>query len=367
MELDGFWAAPLTRGWTQGGPPHRLASEGCPAHAGMDPSGSGFRVRSRRLPRSRGDGPGPGATPRPTMMAAPLTRGWTLAPIALVADPAGCPAHAGMDRSRRAPRRRRRGLPRSRGDGPSGELRRISVSLAAPLTRGWTRPRRGAYSHRDGCPAHAGMDRLIGKPAARVDRLPRSRGDGPPARNAWCAQPSAAPLTRGWTPLRAARPLPRPGCPAHAGMDPRSGSRSDRWTRLPRSRGDGPRYARRGSGSSPAAPLTRGWTRAGGYAQTHDDGCPAHAGMDPPDRRGSRRASWLPRSRGDGPRFPGAQLSGSTAAPLTRGWTLRRAKHSELRQGCPAHAGMDPRPAVVAPAVGGLPRSRGDGPSSFVE
>ena len=207
------------------------------------------------------------------------------------------------------------------------------------------------------------MDRRAAACVGESVRLPRSRGDGPPHPRVLIPRPRAAPLTRGWTVSRIA-PLARVlGCPAHAGMDPSTGRcrRCNPW--LPRSRGDGPQVKDHLLASGMAAPLTRGWTLEGCADVLRRRGCPAHAGMDPTARCRAAGARWLPRSRGDGPYYAGTYGRVAQAAPLTRGWTRRQdgAVHQQL--GCPAHAGMDPRPTVRLTHSGWLPRSRGNGPS----
>ena len=172
---------------------------------------------------------------------------------------------------------------------------------AAPLTRGWTPPSQCHRVGHAGCPAHAGMDPMMSFVVQGLNRLPRSRGDGPWETQRDVVLAEAAPLTRGWTLLHLdARELPQ-GCPAHAGMDPaRSRRLSGSW-RLPRSRGDGPERYRDLWTYNGAAPLTRGWTRGPPVVPAHGLGCPAHAGMDPSDSPTYSSRFGLPRSRGDGP------------------------------------------------------------------
>ena len=111
--------------------------------------------------------------------ASPHTRGWTPPLAERVALYHGFPAHAGMDPCAGTASGRRPGLPRTRGDGPLPQLRRVADDLASPHTRGWTRGVATAGEHERGFPAHAGMDPLEGAEMARIARLPRTRGDGP--------------------------------------------------------------------------------------------------------------------------------------------------------------------------------------------
>ena len=234
-------------------------------------------------------------------MAAPLTRGWTPPGLGRSAAWRGCPAHAGMDPYNWPIRSLLPWLPRSRGDGPGSATAVLVTVKAAPLTRGWTVVGRWQIERASGCPAHAGMDPRCRQHQGPDDRLPRSRGDGPCASCGIRASGQAAPLTRGWTPRAPPPPAGARGCPAHAGMDPDPGRPRCLCARLPRSRGDGPCSSTAGSVLRLAAPLTRGWTQELCRPRPIRPGCPAHAGMDPPWRCSARPARRLPRSRGDGP------------------------------------------------------------------
>ncbi|MFM2406366.1 MAG: hypothetical protein RL223_4246 [Pseudomonadota bacterium] len=206
------------------------------------------------------------------------------------------------------------------------------------------------------------MDPCLSGRSQPMRRLPRSRGDGPDSPPSWPAPPTAAPLTRGWTPGQVARGGGRQGCPAHAGMDPACIAPRMPLGGLPRSRGDGPGTEVKVGQVWEAAPLTRGWTPWQSQAGGMHTGCPAHAGMDPTCARRRPTRSRLPRSRGDGPIAAGLCASCGTAAPLTRGWTPQNRALPQVCKGCPAHAGMDPNSDPRGGRRHRLPRSRGDGP-----
>ena len=194
-------------------------SRGFPAHAGMDRV---LAVGDRPLlglPRTRGDGPSRVIVVGDYGMASPHTRGWTLNQLRGGLAAPGFPAHAGMDRARLRAGRCSRRLPRTRGDGPCGHCAASTACRASPHTRGWTRGIDGRAVLRGGFPAHAGMDPE--RPDSRLPpvRLPRTRGDGPwdPDAGRWLTW--ASPHTRGWTPADRHRPGGAGGFPAHAGMD----------------------------------------------------------------------------------------------------------------------------------------------------
>ena len=131
-------------------------------------------------------------------------------------------------------------LPRSRGDGPQTKLTFYRGLPAPPLTRGWSRSQGLVDDDARGSPAHAGMVPVRGETPHQIERLPRSRGDGPPWVWALTFKRVAPPLTRGWSLLDALATKAALGSPAHAGMVPRLGDADGDASGLPRSRGDGP-------------------------------------------------------------------------------------------------------------------------------
>ena len=174
--------------------------------------------------------------------------------------------------------------------------------------------------------------------------------------------PSASPHTRGWTRGECAGHDAGAGFPAHAGMDPIPILFSGITTWLPRTRGDGPRLPAGHYAFAGASPHTRGWTRRSSCRARRPAGFPAHAGMDPPIRIVRPGRCRLPRTRGDGPFEPFVVFGPVPASPHTRGWTLMAKPVADIVGGFPAHAGMDPWLAWCPNTQKGLPRTRGDGP-----
>ena len=247
----------------------------------MDPGRLAHQIPRGGLPRTRGDGPREEVEQAKVVAASPHTRGWTPACSALTTQRDGFPAHAGMDPWSRPSWPRFRRLPRTRGDGPYDVAKMVGRVAASPHTRGWTPvPDRGRADRR-GFPAHAGMDPGAGADTPPRRGLPRTRGDGPfisaPART----RSRASPHTRGWTRLQAAAERGSTGFPAHAGMDRAGRWMENRRSRLPRTRGDGPVSVVGRGFDAPASPHTRGWTRPPHALYHLLLGFPAHAGMDP--------------------------------------------------------------------------------------
>ena len=192
-------APPHSRGWT----PERVHSgavdRGSPAPAGMDPLGRGSRPGRRGLPRTRGDGPEEPSGLIASILAPPHPRGWTRVDFADVVVGRGSPAPAGMDPHDPAGRGSGPRLPRTRGDGPVPSVISFGPRSAPPHPRGWTRDRRDDRGVRRGSPAPAGMDPEAADTMARLPRLPRTHGDGPHLVS-WRARPRGAPPhPRGWT------------------------------------------------------------------------------------------------------------------------------------------------------------------------
>ena len=338
---SSFRAPPHTRGWTVVGGRKERRNPGSPAHAGMDPTATLAPASPARLPRTRGDGPASNCARAGPPRAPPHTRGWTGAKGRSRGDHPGSPAHAGMDPGADLDRRGHHGLPRTRGDGPIKRIVAVEIEPAPPHTRGWTHS--GAAQRRDpaGSPAHAGMDpaRCTARKAAIW--LPRTRGDGPGRPWRMARANGAPPHTRGWTHRLAQERHRLDGSPAHAGMDPRPRSPRPALTGLPRTRGDGPILQERRQDQVLAPPHTRGWTQDGIGLCGRDTGSPAHAGMDPLDALGAYAPTGLPRTRGDGPVNRLGMVDSIPAPPHTRGWTRQRRRDDLLPPGSPAHAGMD--------------------------
>ena len=221
-----------------------------------------------------------------------------------------------------------------------------SASVVPPPTRGWTPLQTIGGRPRPGSPAHAGMDPFRARRCPGPVGFPRPRGDGPAVRQPPAHSDRVPPPTRGWTRGTGRHGPGEPGSPAHAGMDPRwpTGSSVHRWV----------------------PPPTRGWTRSLACSRMRAPGSPAHAGMDlttPSERASSSR---FPRPRGDGPGSSGVRITRSVVPPPTRGWTHPFEAAAAVMQGSPAHAGMDPHRVAKSAYGNGFPRPRGDGPLAIV-
>ena len=236
-----------------------------------------------------------------------------------------------------------KGIPRTRGDGPGLRSDLLALIPDSPHPRGWTRlaPRR--QRDRPGFPAPAGMDPVLAALGAAGRRIPRTRGDGPPAACRWAPAIADSPHPRGWTDRPPRRPDTRPGFPAPAGMDLAHGRAGRHDARIPRTRGDGPSCSAGAARGSADSPHPRGWTPGEGDQLPVHPGFPAPAGMDPRPRTRGHTCRRIPRTRGDGPGLNPRSVRDRTDSPHPRGWTLVGPAANAEALGFPAPAGMDPR------------------------
>ena len=364
----GAWSAwsdsPHPRGWTLRRGRSDGGGRGFPAPAGMDLSHPTRAPIMARIPRTRGDGPGTGDVRRRRAADSPHPRGWTLDGSAEIVRAVGFPAPAGMDR--RPPRATPgpSGIPRTRGDGPRASSSPSTASRDSPHPRGWTRGHRPPRHVGRGFPAPAGMDLkpLGGK--MLNGGIPRTRGDGPRARGRLAGGRRDSPHPRGWTPHPRRLQPARRGFPAPAGMDPGPSARCSSASWIPRTRGDGPRPISSLMRTNADSPHPRGWTRIRESGPGQPEGFPAPAGMDLTSGSASSRWEWIPRTRGDGPLLLDGQLVVCQDSPHPRGWTSALRGPARGPGGFPAPAGMDPIPAPATTSSRWIPRTRGDGPRS---
>ncbi len=295
------WAAPRERGSTHAVAVGRGSPRGCPARAGIDPPHAWPSPPCERLPRASGDRPKTEQRIELITGAAPRERGSTTKAASRAACSWGCPARAGIDPTGNGLTSAPCGLPRASGDRPARRKARSSASAAAPRERGSTRRDCRHGPGRPGCPARAGIDPWWRIGELLVEWLPRASGDRPHGQSGTRASGVAAPRERGSTQRHAHHVADEVGCPARAGIDLAWSGRAPPLKRLPRASGDRPSVRGLSSLGVVAAPRERGSTRRSPLAGRLLIGCPARAGIDPSG--GCCRADYrrLPRASGDRP------------------------------------------------------------------
>ncbi len=180
---------------TQASTPHRVD----PAPAGMVRRWRRSRPSRRRRPRTRGDGPDKGALAREVRMSTPHPRGWSPALCTAHSPSWVDPAPAGMVRLRPRAGSRWACRPRTRGDGPAPGARPSCWRRSTPHPRGWSQPGRRRRPPTGVDPAPAGMVRHPGCSPARSSGRPRTRGDGPRHAGDAPGVPLSTPHPRGWS------------------------------------------------------------------------------------------------------------------------------------------------------------------------
>ncbi len=251
----------------------------------------------------------------------PHPRGWSLYPDRRAAQRNGSPAPAGMVPQTTDHAQARTRFPRTRGDGPCGRTPRSWRLRVPPHPRGWSPAVRQRPRRRDGSPAPAGMVPSVVWDFVIIRWFPRTRGDGPRSAVIRTARRRVPPHPRGWSPAPRAIPAGQPGSPAPAGMVPAHAGCHYRLDRFPRTRGDGPKLTVGNRNLTLVPPHPRGWSLRAIPATHPDGGSPAPAGMvpgAPPEGPGNGR---FPRTRGDGPADSALADRASTVPPHPRGWS----------------------------------------------
>ena len=194
---DGF--PPHSRGWTGRDLTGGAGGGVSPALAGMDPTWTGRSSTGGGFPRTRGDGPRALMTAIDVGSFPPHSRGWTVPLYPISRSNVVSPALAGMDRIPAEVRTGRRSFPRTRGDGPGRRVLGPVRPGFPPHSRGWTR---GSVDRADGgavSPALAGMDRGSVSAGFASRGFPRTRGDGPEGEINHEPREGFPPHSRGWT------------------------------------------------------------------------------------------------------------------------------------------------------------------------
>ena len=312
-------SSPLTRGKLVDRRNRRRARRLISAHAGKTTSGALKNLNASAHPRSRGENTGSAGGCLIVTGSSPLTRGKRLAARSGY-DPGGLiPAHAGKTRSRICSESAPAAHPRSRGENISRSKLDTSLIGSSPLTRGKHRRRRPDSAARRLIPAHAGKTYQAHTTALQAGAHPRSRGENSPSQLSPRLALGSSPLTRGKRNAGIRSVARSRLIPAHAGKTRVDSPADCAGQAHPRSRGENPTDASRGSLLAGSSPLTRG-KRTPGHA-CHGPGglIPAHAGKTACARASTSRPSAHPRSRGENYTLGGTASVCSGSSPLTRG------------------------------------------------
>ena len=190
-------APPHPRGSTRAARSAGPASRGSPAPAGIDPGCKVPESSTVWLPRTRGDRPLGYQKGGKTDEAPPHPRGSTSLPARLRPAMRGSPAPAGIDPALAGVMKGGVGLPRTRGDRPHRRVYRRAYRGAPPHPRGSTYEIGGAADGACGSPAPAGIDPVTSTYCKTGVGLPRTRGDRPSGESPVRIEVVAPPHLRG--------------------------------------------------------------------------------------------------------------------------------------------------------------------------
>ena len=208
---------PLTRGKPSRCLPSPSRGRLIPAHAGKTVCACGRRRRGWAHPRSRGENAAEETAVDIHLGSSPLTRGKraTHAPVGFANGL--IPAHAGKTDVPLSREEMKRAHPRSRGENVGTMPGAGPLLGSSPLTRGKRRRRLCDATLRGLIPAHAGKTRAWRAPGRRERAHPRSRGENLTGAEDQLVSLGSSPLTRGKRRAQTAIRRPSGLIPAHAG------------------------------------------------------------------------------------------------------------------------------------------------------
>ncbi len=152
-------------------------------------------------PRTRGDGPSGPSSPCPAGGCSPHPRGWSLRARTCARTARLLPAPAGMVPTSPTRRPTVVAAPRTRGDGPAAVGEPLHGQLCSPHPRGWSQRDALPPDRHPLLPAPAGMVPGWPVPCGPGGSAPRTRGDGPPWGHRACQARVCSPHPRGWSRL----------------------------------------------------------------------------------------------------------------------------------------------------------------------
>jgi len=191
-----------------------------------------------------------------------------------------------------------------RGDPPVGQLQRVFDYESTPHARGSTRTKQGHERSDRVYPACAGIHPYFSWPQEAFVGLPRMRGDPPLPQALQRLMIVSTPHARGSTSFGRKGRFLGGVYPACAGIHPLALMKSSLSFSLPRMRGDPPYIVLLLQFFEMSTPHARGSTLSVPGELTARAVYPACAGIHPQDCAASYGCGGLPRMRGDPPTTP---------------------------------------------------------------
>ena len=195
---DRVARSPPARGWPGFSIAIRASVTAFPARAGMARRSVLWGTSSYSVPRPRGDGPLIDVPVYRYLLRSPPARGWPVFSGSGEVAVQAFPARAGMARRAKSASATTPRVPRPRGDGPLAITRLQAPGRRSPPARGWPAGAAGDPPAADAFPARAGMARAGPYVEFLAERVPRPRGDGPKGVLKRLGMKSRSPPARGW-------------------------------------------------------------------------------------------------------------------------------------------------------------------------
>jgi len=234
-----------------------------------------------------------------------------------------------------------------------------------PLARGRRNRNRAAACKCRNTPARAGKAARYRGRRARMEKHPRSRGEGWGPLRQIEGVAETPPLARGRLDSVVADGTVVRNTPARAGKATQSDKRRTAQKKHPRSRGEGPLSISHRMLGAETPPLARGRPPTAFQHGNYQGNTPARAGKAESVRDYMNDLRKHPRSRGEGTTTNAKQSERSETPPLARGRQWRPLDESLAGRNTPARAGKAQRGPCPPQRRRKHPRSRGEGSQNW--
>ncbi len=254
------------------------------------------------------------------------------------------------------------GLPHARGGGPRPEAPVPIRIRSSPRPWGWSADQLDQLPLRLVFPTPVGVVRFELGIGPQRQRLPHTRGGGPPRGTRMTSVMTSSPRPWGWSAAGEGADPRGAVFPTPVGVVRRHSRCRTRLVSLPHARGGGPRHPLGHSSWRTSSPRPWGWSAAGEARGAGGEVFPTPVGVVRTTSRPRSPRPCLPHARGGGPGSAGGPLPPRASSPRPWGWSATRRSPAPTRPVFPTPVGVVRDPVGSIPAVDRLPHARGGGP-----
>ncbi len=198
------------------------------------------RRKFKGFPHTRGDGPKAVEWGANELRISPHAWGWPESEDTMISKLMDFPTRVGMARKPSSENQKRNGFPHTRGDGPLRAMRGIFVRLISPHAWGWPAHANAAFTLEADFPTRVGMARAAEVPPPTNEGFPHTRGDGPMSAFIAKSSVSISPHAWGWPERLREQIHCKHDFPTRVGMARGGPAPPAASPRFPHTRGDGP-------------------------------------------------------------------------------------------------------------------------------